>query len=201
MKNILQDINSRLAGKRTIIVMVLVFASLFGTWQKWWSMPAEFYEALFAAGMVFLRLSVSRVESSLTPEPDKPTNEPSTPPGAIAIVILCAVIVVGCASPSAVTFRAEKLAVDSAHGALIVWRDYYKSATNGASPETISRLVGRTTEVNNAARGISDMVSTLEVLRVASVTNSVAKSQTLAASQAITACASNMVWMVNTFKK
>lgn len=205
MKNIISTANSYFTGKRTFFAVALVFVALFGVWQKWWEVPAEFYAALLAAGMAFLRLAVARVESTVVGESEGPKNEsegpPPAPPSVVGLAVLLSVVIVGCSTPSAATFRSEKLATDTAHGALLAWRDYYKSATNGAPPEVVAELLSKTVNVNSMARGFAELVENLEWLRVAAGTNSALTSQTVATASAVTVCASNLVWTVKDFQK
>lgn len=53
-----------LDGKKTHIAAVAILALLFGTWQGWWKVPSEVYEALLAAGLIFLRLGVSKISNN-----------------------------------------------------------------------------------------------------------------------------------------
>lgn len=54
-----------LDGKKTHLTAVLILALLFGSWQGWWKLPSEVYEALMAAGLIFLRLGVAKGKAEI----------------------------------------------------------------------------------------------------------------------------------------
>lgn len=63
----MQPLLTYLDGKKTYYAAGLILALLFGTWQGWWKIPAEVYQALLAAALIFLRLGVAKLQTSSAP--------------------------------------------------------------------------------------------------------------------------------------
>lgn len=84
-----------LSGKKTYLACIAIFALLFGTWQGWWKIPDEVYTALIAAGLMFLRLGVSKIQSNQPAPP--PSN--STPPTHLLCFLCFLLLNSGCSSP------------------------------------------------------------------------------------------------------
>src|SRR5438270_3596122 len=56
-----------LQGCKTYLICVVGLVLLFGSWQHWWVIATEFYEALLAAALVFLRMGVARAAGAANP--------------------------------------------------------------------------------------------------------------------------------------
>ena len=75
----MQTLLTYLDGKKTYWAAGLILALLFGTWQGWWKFPAEIYEALMAAALIFLRLGVAKLQAQTPSAPALPA-EPAAKP-------------------------------------------------------------------------------------------------------------------------
>ena len=76
----MQTLIQFLSGKKTHLAAALILALLFGNWQGWWQVPTEVYEALMAAGLIFLRLGVAKITDQkevvpVAPRPDSSQRE------------------------------------------------------------------------------------------------------------------------------
>jgi hypothetical protein len=49
-----------LDGKKTYLTVLAIAVLLFGSWQQWWTIPGEFYAALAALALAFLRSGVAK---------------------------------------------------------------------------------------------------------------------------------------------
>jgi hypothetical protein len=49
-----------LSGKKTYLTVAVIGVLLFGSWQHWWTIPAEFYAGLAALALAFLRSGVAK---------------------------------------------------------------------------------------------------------------------------------------------
>jgi hypothetical protein len=107
------------------------------------------------------------------------------------VAVVASLVMVGCASFSTNTFRAEQTAVNMAFTAYQGWTNYL--ALFPVSAE-------RSNAVKTARLQFAATVGTVEALRVAYETNSAVKPQLQATLLTLADQSSNVVWLVNFFQ-
>lgn len=115
------------------------------------------------------------------------------------LVVSSLLLVTGCANFSNTAFRAEKIAADTAYGALHSWVIYYKNATNGAPSEEIQKLNERAIQFNELSRKVGTTLATTESLRAQYSTNQTIKPILQNSLEALTSQSSNIAHLVSTF--
>lgn len=73
-----------LQGRKTYLTCLTAGVLLFGSWQRWWQLPAEIYAALLALATAFLRASIPAVPGPPLPGPDSPASGATPAPAAAA---------------------------------------------------------------------------------------------------------------------
>jgi hypothetical protein len=68
MRDLLALTRDVLSGKKTYLACGAIFVSLFGEWQGWWKLDPEWYAAMTAAGLAFLRMGVSKIQKTEGPQ-------------------------------------------------------------------------------------------------------------------------------------
>lgn len=84
----------------------------------------------------------------------------------LMLAVLC-----GCASLNTVAFRAEKLTADTAKSSTHLFNEYYKGATNGASPAKVTELNNTRDQIYDADRKLAAVLAVTEAARLQYATN------------------------------
>lgn len=82
-------------------------------------------------------------------------------------ILLCGLLalLVGCANFETRVFRAEQLAVNTAHGSVKVFNHLYDEMTNNASPEKLKTWNEARDKVYEASRSFSAVAMTVDRMR------------------------------------
>lgn len=177
-----------LSGKKTYLTAITIIVLLIGQAKGWWTLPAEMYAALSALGLAFLRAGVKSEVGDLLDGAEEPAPEVGAGanvggqrsevggPGAAGKVILPAFVVMmlicGCASFNATTFRSEKAAADTARGAVHAWNQYIAVASNQVSQAECVKLMQAQAQIYEASRRLGATIQVVDGLRLAYATNS-----------------------------
>ncbi len=62
----MQEAMNWLSGKKTYLACGLGGVLMFGSWQKWWTLPPEIYAGMMAFAIAFLRNAVAKVEGQMS---------------------------------------------------------------------------------------------------------------------------------------
>ena len=90
-----------LSGKKTYLTGLLALLLVFGSWQGWWTVPNQAYEALMALALIFLRAGVAK-QPPVTPDPDAAAVKPASLKMPMLMLAFCfwvcvSAIISGCA--------------------------------------------------------------------------------------------------------
>ena len=87
-----------LSGKKTYLTIGIAFVLLFCQWEGWIKMPPEFYAALAALALAFLRSAVANVGTEEQPVAIKPASTAGTGASALIAILFAGALVAGCTS-------------------------------------------------------------------------------------------------------
>lgn len=115
---------------------------------------------------------------------------------------LCAVMAgcySGCSSLNSNLFHTEQTSVDLVTSGVHDFNQYFKGATNGATPDTIAKLIDARTQVYQATKDFGLSVAQVDALRLEYKTNQAIMPDLQAALTALSAQSTNVSTLVSHF--
>lgn len=121
-----------LSGKKTYLTGLLALMLVFGSWQKWWNIPDQAYEALMALALIFLRAGVAKRPAASDPDlqPAKSPAARRAPLMTLAVACLplalgASFIITGCSTTAQkAAFEAVGTTQVSVDTAMKLWGTY-----------------------------------------------------------------------------